>query len=469
MLRSLIQGRLNRFLFRDFKEFLEHDLWSADLGKERWLARAALIFMRWLVLLVHGIRKDRLLLWASALTFTSILSIVPFLAVAFSVLKGLGFQNTEFIRELLLGVSAGKEEVVDAIITYINQTNVKTLGVLGVAFLFFVVINLLSNIESAFNAVWGVKRNRTVGRKATDYFTVSLVAPVLIVMAISFTATLQNYEIVQRILADSLWSKLYFLVLKLAPFVAVWLALAFIYRFMPNTRTRLLPVFGGAIIAGTVWQIAQGMYVEFQIGAKNYNAIYGSFAQFPIFLIWVYTSWVIVLLGAEMSFIFQFYRSFVKEAVYRDVSHREKQRLALCILLEMTGAFYSGKKPRSMEELAENLALPMILVRDILNLFIESGLVGRLDHSKDDENDRFSLIRPPEQVTLKGVLDNFNWRGREDMDDGRYTSRFPTVLRAFGQLEQAIENSEANKSLKNLWEEHHGIRPEHGKELEASE
>lgn len=439
------KGLVSRNLLRA-ERFIRYEMWSRDTTEDSRWKRAAIATLKWLIILFDGVNKDKLFLRASALTYTTILSIVPFLAVAFSVLKGLGFQNTTYIREILLEVAAGREQIVDTIIEYINKTNVSTLGAVGTGFLFFTVISLLSNIENSFNIIWGAKRARPIGRKIADYVSVSLVFPVLIVVAISVTATLQNNEFVQSILSYSIMSRLYLLFLKALPYFAVWAALAFLYSFFPNTKVRLLPSLMGAVLAGTIWQIAQWFYVEFQVGVARSNAIYGSFAQLPIFLVWLYASWVIVLLGAEMCFTFQNFRLQDKESKYETLSEEERQRVGLALLIALAQNFLSKDRPPTMRELADRLELPRFLVEEILYILVEAGYVGRLENGSDET---VSLIKSPDNIRIQDVVDYFTRRNYAGSDEAVH-EKFPNLMDAFTSLHGCLAESEHNVTLKEL-------------------
>ncbi|MBG0775360.1 MAG: YihY/virulence factor BrkB family protein [Desulfovibrionaceae bacterium] len=425
---------------------LGRDMWTRDFGELTPVRRSAVRLVKWALMLGEGVARDRVMLRASALTFTTVLSIVPFLAVAFSVLKGFGFQNKEFIRNLLHQALAGREQVADAIISYINNTNVRTLGGVGVGLLLFTVVNLLSNIEISFNTIWGVERGRSIGRKTADYFSVSLIVPVLIVTAISFTATLQSTAVVRSILSISVFSEVYLVLLKLVPYISVWLALTFIYSFVPNTRVRWWAALSGGVLAGTLWQLAQWFYVAFQIGAAKYNAIYGSFAQLPLFLIWVYMSWVIVLLGAEMCFAFQNFSNYEARAKYERVSLRERLRLGLALLLHLADVAHGSRPLPTDRDLAARFALPVILVRDILGLFCDAGLTGRVCN---DDSERFALVRAPSEVRVKAVLDCLLDHDGSGMDltGGRALA---AVDAALGNMDRHMDESGGNLSLDDL-------------------
>lgn len=357
--------------------------------------------VRWAYMVGKGFVADKCLLWASALAFTTALSLVPLLAVAFSISKGFGFQNSTFIHDLLMQVAAGRAETVKAIVGYINNTNVRTLGVVGVAFLFITVLSLLSNIEKSFNSIWGVQATRGAWRKLSDYLFITLICPLLIVIAISATASMQHSSLVRTMLSYSVASMLYVALLKMLPYLSTWIALLFIYSFMPNTRVRMHSGIAGAVVAGTLWQFVQWGYIHYQSTFKNYNAIYGSFAQVPLFLIWLFISWVIILLGAEICFAVQNSGTYFRESRQGSYSHDDRQKLAALALALLTNAFMNGVKPLPNEELAQRLDAPVKLVNDVLRMLEGAGIVVKLEHP---ELDLYGLARPPDSVRMVDVI-----------------------------------------------------------------
>ncbi len=428
------------------QRYVTHDIWSMDHEHGSWQIRYARLALKWIIVTGQGVIKDRVFLRASALTYTSILSIVPFLAVGFSVLKGVGFQNMPMIHDLLSRVFAGREEVADTIITYVNNTNVRALGIVGVAVLFFTVVNLLSNIEKTFNDMWGVTRSRSIARKTADYISVSILFPILIVTAISLTATLENYWLVKNLLSVSLINQFYMLLLKLTPFAAAGLALMFLYMFIPNTRVRFWPALGAGVVAGAIWQLAQWAYVTFQFGFSKYNAIYGSFAQLPLFLIWVYVSWVIVLVGAELCYAFQNLKTVEKASRFSNISMKERQLAGLSAAAALTRAFYSQNGAPSLDELAQELDLPENLLTDALETLRRAGLAGQVER---DEQERFVLLQPPERVRAKDVLEAFLKDGAGGFDLV-HSPDFKALEEALRSMDAAVAASEGNKNLVEL-------------------
>jgi len=240
---------------------------------------------------------DRCTTLASALSFSSMLSIVPFLAIVFAVLKALDVHTT-LAPMLLSNLAVGSQEIVASILHYIDNTRVGSLGAIGLVTLFLSVMATLDNVEEAFNQICGIGRGKAVHHKLRDYLIVIFSIPLLTGLAVTITTSLQHRGVVQWFLRLSGVGHL--LLLRLAPFLSIWIALVCLYQFIPNLRIRFRHALAGALIAGIFWQLAQWAFIHFQLGVSRYNAIYGTLALLPVFMIWIYACWVIVLAGMEI-------------------------------------------------------------------------------------------------------------------------------------------------------------------------
>ncbi len=309
---------------------------------------------------------------ASALSFTTILSIVPFLALAFAILKGFGVQNA--LEPLVIKhLSAGSGDVVDRIISYINNTKMASLGAIGLAALIVTVISLLGSIEDAFNEIWGVEETRSIYRKFSDYLSVVVSGPILLLAALSVTTTLQSQKLVRWLMETAYFGDLLLFSFRIIPYVSIWLALVCLYSFIPNTRVTITSALFGGVLAGTAWQIAQWGYVHFQIGVAKYNAIYGTLAVLPIFMVWIYTSWVIVLFGVELVVAHQNRKTYLHDFEPARLSYATREAAALLILLSVADAFFREEKPWTVERLAKEQGLPARTVRRILSKMVTAG------------------------------------------------------------------------------------------------
>jgi membrane protein len=371
-------------------------------------------FSKWCLYVANAFQRDQCLLRASALAYVTSLSIVPFLAVAFSISKGFGFQNSPYIHNFLMNITAGREKVVEHIIDYINRTDVGTLGAVGVAILLVTVFSLIGTIENTLNTIWGAKYQRPLRRKFADYLSVTLVCPLLIIVALSFTASMQSHFLVQEILSYTVFSYVYLAVLKLMPFLLVAMALFFLYKFVPNTRIGTKSALGAAAVAGVLWQVSQSVFINYQIGVSRYNAIYGSFAQLPFFLVWLYLSWVIVLVGAEVGFGLENYERESAESTLGQFNIGSKERLSLAIMLVCVRRFEAGEGAVAARELVRILNLPLKAVNQILYVLVRTGFL--LPVQQGDQEEGYTLAGSPRGCTLGTFLEKVReYREPEDV------------------------------------------------------
>lgn len=438
----MVKGRLSTVKGSVVRHFRQ-DIWSKELdGLAGWRQRAYTA-SRMLYMVVTGFLADHCIIRASALTFTTILSIVPLLAVAFSISKGFGLQNANFFRDFLMGVSAGRAEVVDKILQYIANTNVKTLGWMGVGALLLTVFTTVGNVERAFNTIWAVKKGRTSWRKFTDFFSIIVICPLVVLIAASFTVAVQKTGVVHAFIANPAYDWLEKMLLKGMSLVLVWVGFTFAYAFIPNTRVKLKAAAIGGVVAGTMWQVAQWAYINWQIGFTKYNAIYGSFAQLPLFLVWLYISWVLVLLGAEISFAAQRLHAFVRRGLSEGLSPLSRQKAAMLALAHLAKRFQAGLAPQPLSATAQELRLPEDVLADVLVILTEAGMTVEIG---DEDLRGFGLAVSPELIRVADVAAAvLECGGGEECgllmtDDGRVDALF----QAFGQ---AVRESRANVTL----------------------
>jgi membrane protein len=379
--------------------FFSTTLWEMDPDGYRGIRRYGVKYLQIIAMVAKEFRDDSCLLHASALTFTTILSLVPFFALTFALLKGLGVQNKlePFILEQ---VTAGSQELVDKIITYINNTNMTSLGAVGLAALIVTVITLLGNIEEAFNVIWGVRETRSLYRKFSDYLSVLMSGPLLMLAAISITTSLQSQSLVRWLMETTYLGDLLLFFFRLVPYVSVWLALFFLYIFIPNTKVRFRSALLGGVLAGTIWQLAQWGYLHFQVGVAKYNAIYGTLSLLPVFMVWIYTSWLIVLFGLEIVSAHQNIKTFRREYRTPQLSHAMKELLTLTILQDIATAFHFGCPAPVTEQLAEELDIPVRVVRELVTQLTETGY---LVATAGDEPS-YQPARELEQISVNEVL-----------------------------------------------------------------
>jgi membrane protein len=383
------------------REFLATGLWQVRLAEQPPWRRFLVRQLQLWVLVGREFSANRCLLHAAALAFNSLLAVVPLLALMFAVLKSFGVQN--HLQPLLLSyLAAGSESVADAIIEYINNTSVGQLGAIGLVLLILSVLSLLARVENAFNAIWGVEETRSVARRFTSYFSVVTIGPVFVVAAISMTGSLESQTLARWLFDMALVGTVLIILLNVLPFVVMWLVFAGLYMFIPNTRVTPRAALLGGVFGGTLWQLSQWAYVDFQVGVARYNAIYGTLAALPVFMIWLYLAWAIVLLGLVVTFALQNLRSIRRDLRGGRVSSAGRTRVALAVLLRLARSFHRGEAPPSAALLAAELEIPPRLLLGILDLLQRLGLV--IEVAADNDTNAYLPAREPEAMILLDVL-----------------------------------------------------------------
>lgn len=309
---------------------------------------------------------DQCLVRASALAYTSLLSIVPLLAVMFSVLKGLGAQQR--LEAVLLSRLSLDAETVNLIIGYIDKTNFGTLGALGAAALIVTVISVLGNVEASLNLIWRVAQQRTAWRKVMDYVGVVMLTPFLLLAATTITSASQAHTLLQWMLDNGYLGGFAVRLLELSPIAINTAGIAVLYAVMPNRRPAWGPLLVGAAFAGVAWHLAQVGYVSLQVGVARNNAIYGALAQLPVTLVWLYVSWAVVLAGAELAAVLELGGDAVQSA-----GAEREEALALELLLRAADAFAAGRHGIELAKVARALRTDLGVVQEAAAPLITRG------------------------------------------------------------------------------------------------
>ena len=432
--------------------FLKTDIWRIRLKN---YPRSKSFFLRQLriiILAVRGFAEDKCKFRASALTFYSLLSVVPVIAMMFGIAKGFGLENR--VETELLQKMQGQEEVAKRVIDFANSLLENTSGGfiagVGVAFLFWAIIKVLSNIENSFNDIWGVKTPRRIGRKFSDYLSMILVCPFFLIIASSATVVISSQVrvVIQHFSVFSTIGPLVLFLLKLLPYCTIWIMFTFVFIFMPNTKVKLRSGFLGGVIAGTTFQIIQWVYINFQIGAAKYSAIYGSFAALPLFLLWLQISWLVVLFGAELSFAHQNVETYEFEQDCLSASYSFKKLLSLLITHLLIKNFCKAEQPWDAEKISHTLEIPIRLVRQILFELVGSGILSEV--KKEDGKDvAYQPAVDAGKVTVKYVVESLEKRGNSDIPVEK-TSELDKLSECLSTFADDIEKSPANILLKDL-------------------
>ncbi|GAB4348416.1 MAG: YihY/virulence factor BrkB family protein [Candidatus Abyssubacteria bacterium] len=397
------------------QRFLTEDLWRIRLDEQPRRKSLWVKPLRVLVLSIREFDRDKCMFRASALTFYTLLSIVPVLAMAFGIAKGFGFE--QILEQRVREQFEGHEEVVVRAIEFARNMLENTQGGLiagvGLAFLFWTVIKVLGNMERSFNEIWGIKTQRSLMRKFSDYLSFMLIGPVLFIMAGSMTVAVASQ--VENLLARYQFFRFFaepvLVLLRVLPFGVLWALFAFVYVFLPNGKVNVRSALLGGILGGTIYQMVQWAYITFQIGINRYNAIYGSFAALPLFLMWLQLSWSILLYGAEISFAHQNIITYEFEQDCLKVSSAFRRLAALAVAHLCVKAFHEGTPPLGASAISKKLGTPIRLVNQCIYDLVQSGVLSEVTSDNDRESgyqpaldiDRLTLLEVMERLENTGV------------------------------------------------------------------
>ena len=364
-------------------------------------------FLRWaarqyklLFYTVQGLSTHGTMVRSAAMTFYTLISIVPIVALIFAVLKGFGM--TDDLVQNLYGLLPQMPEVVDYVVDFAQNTLARTQGgwlaAISLVTLFWAVIRVFGSIEDAFNNIWEVKNTRSVARKYSDYITVVILAPILWIVATSFAAyTRQLFGV-----DDSMWLKIGSEVGSMA---IVWLMFTFIYIIIPNTKVQFSAALMAGIIAGTIFLGFQWGYLYLQKWMTSYNAIYGSFAALPLFLLWMQTSWEILLLGGELSFAYQNEKRFEEERQSLTSSHDCRRKLMVGIMTIVVEWMRQGRGPIPIGELRERMEIPTRILSNLLFSLTQAGMLGEVHISNKEYDVAYVPTRDISQLRLYDVIE----------------------------------------------------------------
>lgn len=428
-----MKQRIQRFL---------HGLWDLErvTRQPQYLVRAA----RYAFVLTRDLLEGQLSMRAMGLVYTTLLSIVPLLALAFSMLKALGVHNSlePVLYEALRPLGSQAAVITDNIIEFVEKVNVSVLGFAGVALLFFSVISMIRKLEESFHFIWRIDRVRPLSQRLGEYLAVITVGPLLVVLALGMTATVLNSSAMNWIISIEPFGLLVYMLTKLLPYFLIVGLFTFLYAFVPNTRVKLRSAFLGGALAGILWQTGAALFASIVVGATSYNAIYSSFAILILLLIWLYLSWLILLIGCQLAYYVQHPEQLKPQRLAPLLSGKQIEYLALMIM-GMTGRrFLAGEPPYTEEELSLALNAEPDHVARVTDNLIHHGLLT------ESGADRTRLIPA---MDLDSVPLARLWRlaraGNDTMPHSR-DALAPEVQQLLDGAEQAFEQHSAGITLK---------------------
>jgi membrane protein len=388
-------------MFEQIFRYCQHDVWMEDVNALTGLRQFGVKALRLLLVAVSEFQESVLTIRATSLVYTTLLSLVPFLAVTFSVLKAFGVhqQIQPILAQALEPLGPDRAEITTNIIEFVDNLKVGVLGAVGVAVLFYTTYSLIEKIEEALNSIWRVESGRPLTRKISDYLSVVLVGPVIVFAAFAMTASAQSHWLVQKIVAIQPFGYLMVALAKLLPFFFMCAVFTFIYKFVPYTKVNLSSALVGGITAGVFWQVAGMAFAAFVVGTGRYSAIYSSFAILILFLIWLYVGWLIVLAGAQVAYYHQHPSAYLLYLRQKTQTPLFREYLTLGLLAQITRRFLTGKPPLQEEQLARAQCVPLTLVESLINDLVKAKILVRGDEPKG-----LVLAQTPENISVVEVL-----------------------------------------------------------------
>ncbi|MCE3227067.1 MAG: ribonuclease BN/unknown domain fusion protein [Bacteroidetes bacterium] len=431
--------------FKKSQTYVSEQLWKVRLDKMNKRRGFVIKHLRVLSLALKGFRDDNCLTTATALTFYTLFSIVPVIALIFAIAKGFGIEKD--MEVMILKKYETYSEVLNNAFVYANKMLSTAKGGIiagfGIVLLLWSVMKLLMNIENSFNAIWEVKRGRSWVRKLTDYLTIMLVGPVFMIVSGGLTVAIQA-----QMGNISMLGFFGTILVKLFAYSLVAGVFTFIYMALPNTKVNFKSAFAAGIIATILFEILGWGYLKFQIGASRLSTIYGGFAALPLFLIWVQYSWYLVLFGAQVSYAHQNIAHFELEEDIKNLSFRYKKVISLMIAHLVAKSFYNGDKSFTASGIATRLDLPLRLAKNVINDFVETGIFVEVRTETDKE-----IVYQPgvteSKFTVKYLFDKLEQKGVNSIpiED---TAELIHINKLMSEMDNALDTDLGRQKIKDI-------------------
>ncbi len=435
-------------LLKRAEQFLFREVWRIDLNQVGLSRRALLRSLRFLLVIWHELASGQLNLRAMSLVYHTLLSLVPLIAVSFSVLKAFGVRNQlePFLLNLLAPLGPQSSDLVDHILGFVANMKVGVLGAVGMALLIYTVIALIQKIEDSFNYVWRTKGVRSFARRFSDYLSVIMVGPVLIFSAIGLTASAMHTSMIKSLMTVEPLETAIIILGEVMPFFFTIAAFWFIYVFVPNTRVRFRSALVGAAVGGMVWQLTGKLFTSFAASAVQYSAIYSGFAILMLFMIWLYLSWIILLFGALVAYFHQHPEQIRLGGLRMVLSHRMRERIAMTVMTLVADSYCHEKAPWTLDHLVQRLNVPGDTLGEVVdmlesrNLLVETGT----------EPPEYLPGHSPESLTVARILSEIRSAGEEQTEFDTSALSLHYVDDVFERMHRGTAEALQGMTLKDL-------------------
>lgn len=432
-------------MLKKLKSFFQEEIWSHDqTSKSRrrtFLIRQSRIYF----LAFKGFFEDRASVRAAALTYFTMLSIVPIFAIAFAIARNFGFEDR--LHEVIHRNMQGQEDMLkwldEAVANLLVKTKGGVLAGIGGVILFWSVIQVLNNIEASFNDIWQIRKARSPMRKFSDYLAIMILGPIAIGLSGSMMVKIQSTA--QEI---ELFKPLIVIMLKAIPYVSMWLLFTIVYIVMPNTKVKFKYALVAGVFAGTVAVIFQMLYQDLQIGVFRFKTFYGYIAAIPLFMLWLQVTWLIVLMGAEISFAYQNIESYEFEEDALNLSDNNKRILTLLIAYHVIKNFEDGGDPWNSDMLSHELGIPIRLVNELLFELVNAGILAEL--ASDNQKDRsYQPSVDINRITVEYIYKQLEMVGSDQMIVTE-TDELNRITKIHEHILHSIRESPSNILIKDI-------------------
>ena len=443
LIKSLIQ------FLSSLRQFVTEDIWRLDFRRLSPIKARFLKYAEIIVIVVKRSIRNRLSVRSAALVYTTLMSIVPLLAVVFSLLKGFGYHNSlePFLTRVLapLGEQA-VQRIVPPIVRFVGNANLTALGAIGFFVFLLSSVSIIKKMELSLNDVWGVRKKRGLHRRIGDYLSILIIGSILVTTAIAVTASLQN-NVLSRTLREIPVIKI--LANVAVPLSASWIVFFFVLVFVPNTKVKIRSALYGAMISGTLWQamnffFARVIAISYQSGAKA--ALYASFAVFPMLLVWIYLSWSILLLGAELTYVHQNLSRITWEEKTKFISPRLGESIALKIMLIVSQKFHKNEKAPTRTDLSESLQVSHFAVERIMTRLLQLDLVNVIGHGEA----RYAPAKSLETLRLQEILEKLRSYGESGLLGNTDDPVNHIIDEIQDKYDKALKKAFADTSIRDL-------------------
>lgn len=426
----------------------EAAVWEVDLASQPRFRSILILAARILHAVLREIAVGQLNLRAMSLVYTTLLSLVPLLALSFSVLKAFGVygQLEPVLLEFLAPLGPSAKVISANILTFVENMKVGILGAIGLGLLLYTVIALMQKIERSFNYTWHVRSQRRFAERVSDYLSVLVFGPVLVFSAMGITATVMQSSVVQSLLGISTLGFLINSLLVLVPYLFVIAAFTVLYVLIPNTKVRILPAAVGAIVGGILWESSGWAFASFVANSTKYTAIYSALATLIVFMIWLYVSWLILLVGAVVAFYVQNPGHLSPRQHDLRLSNILKEKLALGAMFLIGKHFYEKRSGWTLDALAHQFHIQADAMRTVLELMEQNEMLVRTQ----DEPPVYMPAMPLETSRVKDVLDTVRAGDREAQKPFDHVSVGPEIRGLFTELDSVVGDYLQDKTLKDL-------------------